>query len=220
LAPLPFDPERAASLLDAAGWAVPVGAVEGSPEYIRASEELPLAFTLVHADDAVHAAIAQALQEYWGRIGVVVTLKAVPASTLLSDYLEPRDFEAVLTDLDLSRYPDPDPYPFWHDSQAEAGQNYSGFSDRNTSIWLEQARTTPDLTTRSELYRSFQYRFQDQTPSLFLYHPVFTTAVSAQMQGVALGPMVDPSDRFGGIERWYILARRARAEEPETTPDQ
>ncbi|MCX6070724.1 MAG: peptide ABC transporter substrate-binding protein [Chloroflexi bacterium] len=220
LAPLPFDPERAASLLDAAGWAVPVGAVEGSPEYIRASEELPLAFTLVHADDAVHAAIAQALQEYWGRIGVVVTLKAVPASTLLSDYLEPRDFEAVLTDLDLSRYPDPDPYPFWHDSQAEAGQNYSGFSDRNTSIWLEQARTTPDLTTRSELYRSFQYRFQDQTPSLFLYHPVFTTAVSAQMQGVALGPMVDPSDRFGGIERWYILARRARAEEPETTPNQ
>jgi len=220
LAPLPFDPERAASLLDAAGWAVPVGAVEGSPEYIRASEELSLAFTLVHADGAVHQAIAQALQEYWGRIGVAVTLKAVPASTLLPDYLEPRAFEAVLTDLDLSRYPDPDPYPFWHDSQAEAGQNYSGFSDRNTSIWLEQARTTPDLTTRSELYRSFQYRFQDQMPSLFLYHPVYTTAVSAQMQGVALGPMADPSDRFGGIARWYTLARRARAEEPKTTSDE
>jgi peptide/nickel transport system substrate-binding protein len=220
LAPLPFDPERAASLLDAAGWQVPVGATEGSPEYVRSSEELPLAFTLVHADDAVHGAIARALQEYWGRIGIVVSLKAVPASSLLTDYLEPRDFEAVLTDLDLSRYPDPDPYPFWHDSQAEAGQNYSGFSDRNTSIWLEQARTTPDLTTRSELYRSFQYRFQDQMPSLFLYHPVYTTAVSSQMQGVSLGPMVDPSDRFGGIERWYTLARRARAEAPETTPDE
>jgi hypothetical protein len=32
------------------------------------------------------------------------------------------------------------------------------------------------------------------------------------MQGVALGPIVDPSDRFGAIERWYILARRARTE--------
>jgi peptide/nickel transport system substrate-binding protein len=220
LAPLPFDPERAASLLDEAGWQVPVGAAEGSPEYVRSSEGLLLAFTLVHADDAVHQSIASALQEYWGRIGIVVTLKAVPASSLLTDYLEPREFEAVLTDLDLSRYPDPDPYPFWHDSQAEAGQNYSGYSDRNTSIWLEQARTTPDLTTRSELYRSFQYRFQDQMPSLFLYHPVYTAAVSAQMQGVSLGPMVDPSDRFGGIERWYTLARRASAERPEATPDE
>ena len=220
LSPLSYDPERAASLLDEAGWAVPVGAVEGSPEYVRASEDLPLAFTLVHADEPVHAAIAQALQEYWGRIGVVVTLRAVPPSALLTDYLKPREFEAVLTDLDLSRYPDPDPYPFWHDSQAEAGQNYSGFNDRNTSIWLEQARTTPDTTTRSELYRSFQYRFQDQMPSLFLYHPVYTTAVATQMQGVTIGPMVDPSDRFGGIEGWYTFARRARAQEPEATPDE
>jgi len=220
LTPLAYDPERAASQLDAAGWQVPVGAVEGSPEYIRSNEDLPLAFTLVHADDETHTAVAQALQEYWGRVGVVATLRAVPAEALLTDYLEPREFEAVLTDLDLTRYPDPDPYPFWHDSQAEAGQNYSGFSDRNTSIWLEQARTTPDLTTRSELYRSFQYRFQDQMPSLFLYHPVYTTAVSAQMQGVTLGPMVDPSDRFGGITGWYVLARRARAQETEATPDE
>jgi peptide/nickel transport system substrate-binding protein len=219
LAPLPYDPERAATLLDAAGWETPVGATEGSPDYVRASEEMPLAFTLVHPDDALHQAVAQALQEYWRRLGVIVTLQPVPAPAVLTDYLEPRDFEAVLTDLDLSRYPDPDPYPFWHDSQAEAGQNYSGFSDRNTSIWLEQARTTPDLGTRSELYRSFQYRFQDQMPSLFLYHPVYTTAVSAQMQGVTLGPLVDPSDRFGSIERWYVLARRARAEEPQVSQD-
>ncbi len=219
LVPLPFDPERAASLLDAAGWETPVGAAEGSPEYVRSSEDLPLAFTLVYPDDPAHQVVAQALQEYWRRIGVVVTLTAAPASAILTEYLEPRAFEAALIDLDLSRYPDPDPYPFWHDSQAEGGQNYSGFNDRNTSIWLEQARTTPDLGTRAELYRSFQYRFQDQMPSLFLYHPVYTTAVSAQMQGVTLGPMVDPSDRFGGIERWYVLARRARTEGSEGDQD-
>jgi hypothetical protein len=54
---------------------------------------------------------------------------------------------------------------------------------------------------------------------LFLYHPVYTTAVSALMQGVTLGPMVDPSDRFGGIERWYVLARRARAEASQGDQD-
>ena len=219
LAALPFDPERAASLLDAAGWETPVGAAQGSTEYVRSSEDLPLAFTLVYPDDAAHQVVALALQDYWRRLGIVVTLTAAPASSILTEYLEPRAVEAALIDLDLSRYPDPDPYPFWHDSQAEGGQNYSGFNDRNTSIWLEQARTTPDLRTRAELYRSFQYRFQDQMPSLFLYHPVYTTAVSALMQGVTLGPMVDPSDRFGGIERWYVLARRARAEASQGDQD-
>lgn len=218
LSPLPYDPEAAAALLDEAGWTLPVGATEGTPEYVRASEDLPLAFTLVYPDDALHTGIAQALQEYWARLGIVVTTKAVPAESILHDYLEPRQFEAVLTDLDLSRYPDPDPYPFWHDSQAEAGQNYAGYRDRNISIWLEQARTTPDLPTRSDLYRSFQYRFQDQMPSLFLYHPVYTTAVASQMQGVSLGPMVDPSDRFANIEAWFVLARRARPAEAEGTP--
>ena len=215
LSPLPFDPERAASLLDAAGWRVPLGATPGTPDYVRSLDDLPLAFELLHPDDPTHLAISQALQEYWRRIGIVVTLRAAPAGSLVAAALEPRTFEAALTDLDLSRYPDPDPYPFWHDSQAEAGQNYSGFSDRNISIWLEQARTTPDIRKRAELYRSFEYRFQDQMPSLFLYHPVYTTAATAQMLGVTLGPMVDPSDRFGSIAQWYVLARRARTQEPD-----
>jgi peptide/nickel transport system substrate-binding protein len=218
LSPLPFDPERAASLLDAAEWTIPVGATPGTPEYVRAKDDLPLAFELLHADDVTHLAVAQALQEYWRQIGIVVTLRAAPAEELLSQALEPREFEAVLAELDLSRYPDPDPYPFWHDSQAEAGQNYSGFSDRNTSIWLEQARTTPDIRKRAGLYRSFSFRFQDQMPSLFLFHPVYTTAIRSQVLGVTMGPLVDPSDRFSSIEGWYVLARRARTQAPES-PD-
>lgn len=218
LSPLPFDPERAASLLDAAEWTVPIGAMPGTPDYVRAKDDLPLAFELLHADDPTHRAVAEALQEYWRQIGIVVTLRAAPAEALLSQALEPREFEAVLAELDLSRYPDPDPYPFWHDSQAEAGQNYSGFSDRNTSIWLEQARTTPDIRKRAELYRSFAFRFQDQMPSLFLFHPVYTTAIRSQVLGVTMGPMVDPSDRFSSIEGWYVLARRARTQASES-PD-
>lgn len=212
LEPLPFDPERAAAQLDAAGWRIPVGAAPGTPEFIRSQDELPLAFELLHADDPTHEAVARALQDYWRQLGIVVTLRAAPASSLLDEALEPRAFEAVLADLDLSRYPDPDPYPFWHDAQAEAGQNYSGFSDRNTSIWLEQARTTPDIRKRADLYRSFEYRFQDQVPSLFLFHPVYTTAIRPQVLGVTIGPMVDSSDRFNSVESWYVLARRSRTQ--------
>ena len=55
-------------------------------------------------------------------------------------------------------------------------------------------------------------------PSLFLFHPVYTTAIRSQVLGVTVGPMVDPSDRFGSIEGWYVLARRARTQAPDS-PD-
>ncbi len=209
LEPTRYDPDRAANQLTAAGYVLPAGAAPGSPEYVRAKAKLSLAFELAHADDPTHTSVAKAIQANWALIGVQVTLKPVSADTLLKGVLGPRQFEAALTDLNLSRYPDPDPYPFWHDSQVDTGQNYSGFVDRNTSIWLEEARTNPDISQRTGLYRSFQHRFLDQVPSLLLYYPVYTFAVDAQVQGITVGPMVDPSDRFASIGRWYLIVRRA-----------
>ena len=135
-------------------------------------------------------------------------LEASDTEDLMETYLQPRSFQAVLTELNLSKYPDPDPYPFWHDSQTETGQNFSGFADRNISIWLEQARITPDFGRRAELYRSFQHRFQDQVPALLLYCPVYNYAIETQIQGVSIGPLFDPSDRFNTINEWYILTQR------------
>jgi peptide/nickel transport system substrate-binding protein len=149
---------------------------------------------------------------------VETTLKGVPSGDILTDFLEPREYQAVLTEINLSRSPDPDPYPFWHDTQAENGQNYSGFSDRNSSIWLEQARINPDYGRRAELYRSFQHRFLDQLPALPLFHPVYNTAVSALVQGIRVGSLFDPSDRLARINEWYTVAGRKSPLQSTPTP--
>jgi peptide/nickel transport system substrate-binding protein len=219
LGPYPYDPGASADLLDSDGWELPTGATRGSPEYVRTSDGNPLEFTLAYPDDARHTAIAQDLQLAWADVGVHVTLQAVDPETLLTDYLEPRDFDAVLTDINLSRFPDPDPYPFWHDTQAETGQNYGGFSDRNISIWLEQARTTPDLARRAQLYRNFLHRFYDQQPALLLYTPVWNFAINGDMQGVTVGPLFDPSDRFADVTHWHLLARRGPAPTGTASPE-
>ena len=159
-------------------------------------------------DDPLYVEVAQMLQSSWQKIGIDVELVPVPASIILSDMLIPREFDAVLTELDASQAADPDPYSFWHDSQAETGQNYSGFADRNISIWLEQARVTANKERRQELYRDFQFRFRDQAPALMLYHPVFTYAISSDVQGASIGPVFDPSDRFSNIGDWFLLVRR------------
>ncbi len=206
---IPYDPDRAALLLDELGWELPIGASPGTAEYRRTKDDQLLTLELLYPDNPTHKIVAEMLKSSWEAIGLQIELQEVESDSLLEDHLEPRDFEAVLTEINLSRSPDPDPYPFWHDSQTETGQNYGGFTDRNISIWLEQARVNPDFGRRAELYRSFQHRFQDQLPALLLYYNVYSYAIDAQVQGVTIGPLYDPSDRFRGIVDWYLLTRRS-----------
>jgi len=208
LIPIPFDPVLAAERLTSAGWELPVGATEGAPDYVRVLDEQTLSFELAYPDDPQFAAVARVLQLSWAQVGVSVDLVAVDHASLLEDYLQAREFEAVLTELDLTQSPDPDPYPFWHDTQVDTGQNYSGFSDRNVSIWLERARTIPDVGHRADSYRHFQHRFQDQVPALLLYYPIYNFAIDAQVLGVSMPPLYDASDRFANISSWFMLARR------------
>lgn len=208
LDPLPYDPIEAADKLDGLGWELPAGVEPGSADYVRSNGDEQLSLQLTFPSDSGFEALALALGESWAAIGIRVELNPVTAGELLDDYLGPRTFEAALTMLDSSDSPDPDPYSFWHDSQVENGQNYAGFQDRNISIWLEQARITPDQQRRQELYRDFQFRFRDQAPALLLYHPVFSYAISSEVRGARLGNIFDPSDRFANITDWYLLVRR------------
>jgi peptide/nickel transport system substrate-binding protein len=121
--------------------------------------------------------------------------------------------------LNFSRSPDPDPYPFWHQTQITGGQNYSKWDDRQASEYLEQARITTDLGERAKRYRNFQVRFTNQMPALPLYYPVYTYGVDAQVKGVRMGPLFDQSDRLSTITSWYFEEQRAtQAPQPSATP--
>ena len=201
----PYDQNLAEEMLDGLGWETPIGATRGTSEYVRQSDGITLRFELIHASDPVQKAIALSLKESWELIGIQIDLQQVESAELLGNRLETREFEAVLSDLNFGRFPDPDPYPFWHDSQVENGQNYGGFSDRNIGIWLEKARTTPDLLKRTDLYKNFQFRFQDQLPALVLFSPIYNYAIDTSVQGVRMGSFYDPSDRFSSILEWHFL---------------
>jgi peptide/nickel transport system substrate-binding protein len=203
-----YDPALAVDLLEGAGWTLPEGAVAGTDSYVRQKNGVPLRFTLLTPDDAVHQAVANMAQANWAQIGVRADVAPVAAATILSEYLQPRAYQAVLVDLNLAGTPDPDPYPLWHETQAESGQNYSGYIDRITSEQLEQARLATDVNKRAQLYRKFQSRFSDQIPALLLFYPVYNYAVDATVNGVQVGPLTEPSDRFSTLAQWYLVTRR------------
>ncbi|MBI3360639.1 MAG: hypothetical protein HY023_05965 [Chloroflexi bacterium] len=207
LIPVDFDPLHAASVLNEAGWALPAAAAPGTENYVRKKAKEAGAFTLLTPDDSQHVAIAQTAAEDWAKVGIKVTVEAQPAATVI-DHLVKHDYEAALIDINFSRSPDPDPYPFWHQTQIENGQNYGNFNHRDISQLLETARVTTDFDARAKLYRSFQAKFADQTPALLLFYPIYTYGVDQRVKNVQIGPMVDPSDRFRGLAEWYVVTRR------------
>ena len=211
---IPFDPEEAISLLRQAGYTIPA-----SGGNVRANEEgVSLAFELLYPDDALHLAIAEAIQADLEGVGAAVTLRAAPYEQLVSAELDTHLYQAALVDLNFSHSPDPDPYPFWHQAQISGGQNYSAWDDRQASEYLEQARITTDLTERQHLYNNFQVRFSSELPALPLYYPVYTYAVTADVQGVSIGPLLDASDRFASITSWYLVTRRTDGTAATPTP--
>ena len=207
-----YDPDAAAALLKGEGFVIPASGGD-----IRAKDGQFLTFTLTHPDDTVHTQIAQAIQSDWALIGVRIDLQSVPYDSLVNDFLTTRNYQAALADLNTARTPDPDPYLFWHQSEATGGQNYSQWDNRTASEFLESARTEADFTSRARLYRNFQVLFAKEMPSLPLYYPVYSYGVDVQVQGVQVAPMYDVSDRLALIAEWYLVTRRTLEQTPEPT---
>ncbi len=218
LAAAPYDPARAAKLLDDAGWLLPADAVAGTSTYVRSKDGALFSFMLIVPDTERHMRIAQMAQVDWAAIGIQVQVTSVPASTLRSQYLDTRTYQALLIDFSLAGTPDPDPYPFWHQTQVESGQNYSGLDDRITSQYLEEARITTDLGARARIYRSFQTRFADLVPALLLYYPTTTYGVRNNIANVSLGALSDESQRFATITRWQVTTTRVVTGEGDAGP--
>jgi peptide/nickel transport system substrate-binding protein len=207
-----YDPNQAITLLREAGYTLP--AAGGA---VRASEDgTQLSFELVYPDDEAHASLAKDIQSDWANLGVQVSLSALPYDQLVAERLDTRTYQAALVDLNLSRSPDPDPYPFWHQTQITSGQNYSKWDDRQASEYLEQARITTDQAERARLYNNFQVRWSQELPALPLYYPVYTYAVSSEVKGISLGPIFDPADRFNHVTNWYLVTSHATGEETGT----
>jgi peptide/nickel transport system substrate-binding protein len=208
-----YDPQTAIDMLKDAGYTIPA---EGG--VVRADEEGNfLSFELLYPQDAGYDLIAQAIQSDWAKIGVEVTLSSVPYDELVTQNLDNRNYAAALVDINLTNSPDPDPYAFWHQAQVTGGQNYSKWDDLRASEYIEQARITTDLAERTRLYNNFQVRFTQEMPALTLYYPVYSYAIDVEVQGVSVGPLFDPSDRFNTLAQWFLVTKRSLGGETAET---
>ena len=212
VATYPYDPERAAELLDAAGWVLPelsgeeemLQENESFRQGVRSREEQELAFTLLAVSDSLQQGMAQRVARQWAELGVRATVIPVEPADLPS-VLQTGDFDAVMVDVDM--HGDPDLYPLWSESAIQEGQNYGGWRSREASELLEQARMLSNSGQRTTLYYRFQQIFAEEMPAILLYYHTYSYGVSNQVQQVSMGPLTDPSDRFATVDDWFLVWR-------------
>jgi len=212
LEPIPYDLDAAKLAIKEAGYLV-----SSETGTVREKDGLIFQFELLYPDDDVHQALAESIQNDWKQLDIEIDLVPLPYDEIVNGRLQARSFEAALVNLDLSKTPDPDPYPFWDQAQATGGQNYSQWDNRVASEYLEQARVTTDLLERERLYRNFQVVFYNEMPSLPIYFTIYNYAVDQSVQGVRVGPIFDSSDRFATISDWFLISRKPESPgEPES----
>lgn len=196
-----YDPNAARQLLDESGW------VDSDGDGIRDKNGQALRFVLLTNDDPIRQETLEYIRADWQAVGVDAVTQSVSFAGLVTDFLVPRRFDAVLVSWSITG--DPDPFPLYHSSQVEeGGQNYGGWANDEADQLMTEARSTVDREKRRALYVEFQRIFAEDVPAIPLYYPAYTYGVSERVKAVQIGPLNTPADRFVTFPDWYIRARR------------
>ncbi len=166
------------------------------------AETTMLSFDLATANVPELRAAAQYLSDTWGQLGVQVNVKVFEAGDLSQNVIRPRKYDALLFGEVIGR--ELDLFAFWHSSQRnDPGLNVAGYANATADKALEDLRQTSDRAERASLYEQFAAELAADIPAVFLYAPDFVYSVPKDIQGLDLGLVESPSDRFLSVTQWH-----------------
>jgi peptide/nickel transport system substrate-binding protein len=178
------------------------GETPASEESEEAEADGPIyQFTILVPENDALIAIANDYAQRWAAINLDVNVESAPED-VYQQRLNDGDFDAVITQLPLNA--DPDVYAYWHVGQAPDGLNYGAVADDRVSELLERARRDANGMNRIALYHDFQRLFVERAIAIPLYHPLYTYAVSTNVENVQLGFIGTPEDRFRTLADWQL----------------
>jgi len=164
-------------------------------------------FKLLVLDKPLNLSQAEEIKSNFEKNGVKVEIDKKNAIDY-QNALQKRNFQAVLYGFD-SGY-DRDPYEFWHSTQVASGLNFSGFSDKNADILLEDARMSTDATVRNQKYDQFFAILADKVPVIFFPPQNFEFSVKDGLLGISKIVGFEPQDHLNSINSWYIKTKRVK----------
>ncbi len=161
-----------------------------------------LAFSLSTGNVPELRAAAEYLRATWATLGADVEVKIFDQGDLTQNVIRPRNYDALLFGEVIGR--ELDLYAFWHSSQRnDPGLNIALYTNVNVDQVLEDLRVTANEEERTALYRTFRTELKRDIPAVFLYSPDFVYSIPNSIQGLDLGFVETPSDRFLSVSEWH-----------------
>ncbi|MFW6134719.1 MAG: peptide-binding protein [Elusimicrobiota bacterium] len=159
------NPKKAKNLLKQAGWEVnsDTGKLEKNGR--------EFSFTLMtNQGNSTRKLTSEIIQAQLREIGMNVDLRIQEWSSFIHQYIDKKQFDAVVLGWSLSV--DPDQYSIWHSSMKKEGQyNFVGYSNQKVDQLLEKGRTIFDTGERKRIYQQVHRIIHDDQPYMFLYVP-------------------------------------------------
>jgi peptide/nickel transport system substrate-binding protein len=202
IAPIPYDPEEAARLLDQAGWRIPPGGG------VREKDGRPLRFAMLLPAGSQEIAdrIAAWVQESEAKIGVAMEIEKLEWHAF-QERRKKHVFEAAMAATILD--PTPDQYDLYHSKARDGGFNYGGFSDPEVDRLLEQGRSTTDPAARRAIYLRLQERLHAEEPISVLFQFAQPVLHDPDLLGIVASPVglyaFDPGPRA-----WHWAGERSK----------
>jgi len=200
--PFPYDPERAVRLLAEAGWK------ERNRDGILVKDGHPFSFTIVtNQGNDQRTKSAQIIQYRLKKIGIDVKIRVLEWASLLTNYIDKRNFDVVLMGWNISQ--DPDQYDIWHSSKTGPKElNFIGYKNSEVDALLEEGRRTFDRDKRRRAYYRLQEIIAEDQPYTFLYVPDALPVVSARFRGIEPAP----AGIGHNFIKWYVPRNEQLAE--------
>ncbi len=201
------DLNYAKNLLTKAGWkAGSDGVLIKETKKSKTSKEIEttrLEFSIATANIPDLKKTAESIKSQWEKIGAKVNIKIYESGDLLQNVIRPRKFDAILFGYDLGR--DLDLYSFWNSSQRnDPGKNIAMYANTDSDKAIDDIRNSFDDKTRIEKIIKWVSIIKNDIPAIFLYSPDFIYETSNKIKGINLNLISKPSERWSGIEDWYI----------------
>lgn len=189
--------DEAKNILEKEGWKL-------NPQTnVRQKDGKNLAFSISTADVSELRTAAEIIKSDLGELGISVTIKVFDVGMLNQTIIRPRDYESVLFGQVVRN--ESDLFAFWHSSQRnDPGLNIAVYTNNQVDKTLEDLIGLSDEAARKAKLASFEAEIAKDEPAIFLYSPQFVYMESDDIHGIKLNHLSTSSDRFLGIEDWYV----------------
>lgn len=194
--PLPFDPEEAGRLLDAAGWR------DTNGDGIRDKDGKPLRFEMMSSDATLNRSVVELLQAQYRRIGVQLVPRTLEFQTMLAQH-KAREFDAVFTSWVLDNFQMASaPMALFHSSLSRTPLSTNRSAVRIPALdqLIDRAATTTNEDELRRIWSQMTQLLEREQPVTFLYWLNELAATQRTMQGVEMAP---PGE-FMTMGKWFL----------------